>query len=253
MLELNSAHAQEKQSLPQITKDSLGNYRFQVNGRPYLVLGAQLWNSSAWPMITDQFWDQAKELLGCNTLEAPIYWQNLKPEPGKFNFEELDHLILSAREQGFRLVLLWFASYKNGRSEYAPPWVLEDTETYPRMRNASGEEIYVLSAIAAKNWEADKKAFVEVMRHIKAVDADEQTVLMMQVQDEPGSMWTDRDYSEAANRLFDGPVPEVLTKTLDKKPGTWKMVFGPDACRKPSMRTTLLPTSTSPKDRQRGL
>lgn len=226
MLFLYSAtFAQHK--LPVIKKEK-GKYTCYVDGKPFLILGAQLWNSSAWPGITDKFWEQAKE-LNANTIEAPIYWQNIEPEPGKFNFKELDHLILSAREQEMKLVLLWFGSYKNGRSQYAPPWVLENPEKYPRMRNSAGEEIYVLSAVSKTNLESDKKAFVEVMKHIREIDGTEQTVIMMQVENEPGSMWTNRDYSEEANKIFNAEIPERLAKGLNKKDDTWEEAFGVDA------------------------
>lgn len=217
-------------SLPELLRQG-DKYTFHVAGKPYLILGAQLWNSSAWPEITDQFWEQAKS-LGCNTIEAPVYWQNIEPEPGKFNFQELDHLIISARRQGFRLVLLWFGSYKNGRSQYAPPWVLENVDRYPRMKNAAGQDIYVLSAVSRTNLEADKAAFVALMKHIRQIDAQDQTVIMMQVENEPGSMWTDRDYAPEANRLYESAVPADIIKKLEKKAGKWSEVFavdGPEA------------------------
>lgn len=219
-------HIMAQKPLPEIRKEG-NKHTFYLEEKPFLILGAQLWNSSAWPEITDQFWEQAKA-LGCNTIEAPIYWQNIEPEPGQFNFRELDHLILSAREQGFRLVLLWFGSYKNGRSQYAPPWVLENVAEYPRMKNAGGQDIYVLSAVSKKNQEADQQAFVAVMKHIRELDADHQTVIMMQVENEPGSMWTNRDYSPAANELYEAAVPSDILRKLGKKPGNWEEVFGTD-------------------------
>lgn len=215
-----------QKNLPHITKEN-EKFTFYVDDKPFLILGAQLWNSTAWPEMTDRFWKQAKE-LNANTIEAPIYWQNIEPEPGKFNFKELDHLILGAREQGLRLVLLWFGSYKNGRSQYAPPWVLENPEKYPRMKNSAGEELYVLSAISKTNLEADKKAFVEVMKHIREIDGKDQTVIMMQVENEPGSMWTNRDYSEEANTLYASQIPEKLGQGLSKDQGTWQEAFGID-------------------------
>jgi hypothetical protein len=214
-------------ALPEIRKEDKG-FTFYVNNEPFLILGAQLWNSSAWPEITEQFWEQA-ETLGCNTIEAPVYWQNIEPEPGHFNFKELDHLIAGAREHNLKLVLLWFGSYKNGRSQYAPPWVLDDPGKYPRMHNAGGEEIYVLSAVSRTNLEADKSAFTALMEHIRQTDAATQTVIMVQVENEPGSMWTNRDYSGPANRLFEADVPKELTQKLDKRPGSWEDVFGVDA------------------------
>src|SRR3982751_565306 len=76
--------------LPSIVKKASGAYSFIVDGKPFTVLGAQLWNSSAWPTILDKAWPQIKE-LGCNTLEAPIYWQNIEPAEGRYNFKELDY------------------------------------------------------------------------------------------------------------------------------------------------------------------
>lgn len=224
LLVFNIAVSWAQTSLPKIVTKN-GKHQLMVDGKPFMVLGAQLWNSSAWPAITDKFWAQLRE-LNCNTLEAPIYWQNIEPEPGVYNFKELDNLILSARKEKLRLVLLWFASWKNGSSYYAPPWVLENSSKYLFMRNAGGDETMVLSPVSRVNLEADKKAYVEVMKHIKQIDGDHQTVIMMQVQNECGSLGTDRDYSDAANKLFDANVPDKLTSSLKKSPGKWKDVFG---------------------------
>jgi len=210
--------------LPKVVKRN-GRYQLLVDGKPFLILGAQLWNSSAWPAITDKFWPQLRE-LNCNTLEAPIYWQNIEPEPGVYNFKELDNLIQNARREKLRLVLLWFASYKNGSSTYAPPWVLENPEKYTRMRNGYGEEMIVLSPVDRVNVEADKRAFTALMKHIKETDAEQQTVIMVQVQNESGSLGTDRDYSDAANKLFDAAVPDKLATGLSKPAGKWSDLFG---------------------------
>ena len=203
-------------------------FTLYVDGKPFLLLGAQLWNSSAWAEYLPKIWPQLKE-LNCNTLEAPIYWQNIESEPGKFNFNNLDSLILGARRNGLKLVVLWFGSYKNGSLEYTPNWVRENPNKYPRMENAAGEPIYVLSAISKNNIEADKNAFVEVMKHIKRIDGKDRTVIMVQPENEPGSLQTDRDYSEAANKLYSGNVPQNLIQGLNKKQGNWDEVFGIEA------------------------
>jgi len=213
--------------MPEIRKED-GKYTFYVDGDPFLILGAQLWNSSAWSDTLDKIWPQLKE-MNCNTVEAPIYWQDIEPEPNKFNFKELDALVYGARENGLRLVLLWFGSYKNGSLEYTPSWIREDPEKYPRMRNAANQPVYVLSAISRTNLEADKKAFVKVMQHIKEIDKDHRTVIMVQPENEPGSLQTDRDYSEEANNLFFAPVPEDLVNGLKSKTGTWQELFGIEA------------------------
>lgn len=217
-----------QRALPTIVKKANGAYSLMVDGKPFIVLGAQLWNSSAWPAILDKTWPQLKE-LGCNTLEAPIYWQNIEPTPGKYNFNELDYLIINARKQGLRLILLWFASFKNGSSQYPPEWVLTQTDKYPRMKNSSGDDMMILSTVSQANIDADKKAFAAVMKHIKEIDEDHHTVIMMQVQNEAGSLGTDRDYSETASTIFMKKVPAALTDKFNKKSGTWEEVFGSQA------------------------
>jgi hypothetical protein len=66
------------------------------------------------------------------------------------------------------------------------------------------------------------------MRHLKEKDP-QHTVLMMQVENESGSLGLVRDFSPLAQKIFDAPVPADLLKTLNKKPGNWAQVFGPDA------------------------
>ncbi|MCF0070149.1 DUF5597 domain-containing protein [Dyadobacter sp. CY261] len=205
-----------------------GRHTLMVDGKPYLILGAQMWNSSGWPDILDKTWPQLKE-LHCNTLEVPIYWENIEKEQGKYDFADLDKLILDARRENIRLVLLWFASFKNGSSQYIPVWMKENTKQYTRMLNAGGQPIQVQATISENNRNADAKAFAAVMAHIRQIDEAHRTVIMMQVENEPGSLGTDRDYSPDATKLFNGQVPAKLVSTLKKKPGTWQQVFGFDA------------------------
>ncbi|SIN68995.1 DUF5597 domain-containing protein [Chitinophaga niabensis] len=215
--------------LPSVVKKQQGKgYNLMVDGKPFLVLGAQLWNSSSWPYIMEKTWPQLRELQ-CNTLEAPVYWQNVEPESGKYNFKELDSLLAGARREKIRLILLWFGSYKNGSSQYAPEWVLSRPDLYPRMKDAGGGELQLLSPVAQANLDADKKAFSALMRYLKKADAKEQTVIMVQVENEAGSLGTDRDYSEGANAVFKSAVPPKLLQQLGKQSGTWQEVFGVDA------------------------
>jgi hypothetical protein len=67
------------------------------------------------------------------------------------------------------------------------------------------------------------------MEHVKQVDGSRHTVIMMQVENESGSLGTPRDYSPEANKIFDGQVPEKLIAALHKTPGTWGQVFGAEA------------------------
>jgi beta-galactosidase GanA len=213
--------------IPRLTKVG-DQHQLIVNGQPFIVLGAQTGNSSGWPSQLDSVWKQAAQ-MHVNTLEIPIYWEEIEPEPGRFNFQTVDALVEGARANGFRLVLLWFATWKNGAMDYAPAWVKQDTEKYPRMIDPGGRPVRVLSPHSNTNRDADSTAFAAVMRHLKQIDGTDRTVIMIQVQNEPGSLFTVRDNSEASNKLFAGAAPADLVKKLGKQSGTWSEVFGPEA------------------------
>ncbi len=201
-----------------------GRHALLVDGAPYLVLGAQINNSSSWPAILPEVWP-ALEAMHVNTAEAPVYWEQIEPAPGRFDWTGVDALLEGARAHHLHLVPLWFGTWKNGNDHYVPEWVKRDPAHYPRMRNAYGTPLDVLSANAPANMEADRKAFTALMHHLAERDAAEHTVLMVQVENESGSIGTARDYSPEANRQFAGQVPPELLKALGKHPGTWSEVF----------------------------
>ncbi len=98
---------------------------------PSLSLGAQINNSSAWPATLPSVWP-ALEAMHVNTVEAPVYWEQMEPQPGKFDFSNVDELLAGARQHHLRLVLLWFGTWKNGQAHYIPEWMKNDTKRYPR-------------------------------------------------------------------------------------------------------------------------
>src|SRR5512140_2380684 len=77
-----SVHVFAAEAPKLIQKD--GHYTLLVDGRPYLILGGQIHNSSGWPSDLPQVW-QSMEALHANTVEAPVYWEQLEPQPGKFD------------------------------------------------------------------------------------------------------------------------------------------------------------------------
>src|SRR6188768_2457816 len=79
-----------------------------VDGKPFLVLGGELGNSTASSMKYMQpFWARFKA-MHLNTILAPVYWELIEPEEGKFNFSLLDSLLNTSRANNLKLVLLWF-------------------------------------------------------------------------------------------------------------------------------------------------
>ena len=55
------------------------------------------------------------------------------------------------------------------------------------------------------------------MRHVREKDRREQTVLMVQVENEMGYLGQGRDRSKAANQLFAGPAPAELKSELERR------------------------------------
>ncbi|UWZ84570.1 GH35 family beta-galactosidase [Occallatibacter riparius] len=205
-----------------------GRYALLVDGRPYLALGGQIHNSSAWPSELPQVW-KAIAALHANTVEAPVYWEQFEAQEGHFDYSNVDQLIDGARAHNLRMVLLWFGTWKNGNMHYVPDWVKTDTTRFPRVIRPDGEPIDVLSPLSRNTLEADKKAFVALMRHLKQVDGDRHTIIVVQVENESGNVGSIRDNSPVAHREFDGPVPQDLLAIVRKSPGTWRQVFAGEA------------------------
>jgi Domain of unknown function (DUF5597)/Glycosyl hydrolases family 35 len=205
-----------------------GRYALMVEGQPYLVLGGQIHNSSAWPSELPQVW-QSMATLHANTVEAPVYWEQIEPQPGHFDFTNVDQLVEGARAHNLHVVLLWFGTWKNGNMHYVPAWVKADSKRFPRVIRPDGEPIDVLSPLSRNTLDADKTAFAALMRHLKQIDNEKHTVLMIQVENESGNIGSVRDNSAEANREFAGPVPADLLAATHKQAGTWNQVFPGEA------------------------
>jgi hypothetical protein len=205
-----------------------GRHALMVDGAPYFVLGAQINNSSSWPAVLPQVWP-ALEAMHVNTAAAPVYWEQIEPKPGQWDWTSVDALIDGARAHHLHLVLLWFGTWKNGNDHYVPDWVKSDPQKYSRVINAYGNPLDVLSANSDVNRDADRAAFVALTKHLAERDGSEHTILMIQVENESGIVGSVRDFSAMADRQFAGQVPPELLKGLDKKPGTWSEVFPGDA------------------------
>jgi Domain of unknown function (DUF5597)/Beta-galactosidase len=233
----------QETSFPHLERRGVAT-QLMVNGKPFLILGGELLNSSSsnldfmkptWPRLAS---------LSLNTVLTPLSWELVEPAEGEFDFALVDGLLAQARDQRLHTVFLWFGSWKNGMSSYAPLWVKQDTKRFPRVvRNGNTAEI--LTPLASATRDADARAFAAVMQHLREVDGRDHTVLMMQVENEVGVLGDARDHSPEANRAFASTVPEELLQYLkthsdsldpelrtlweqtgEKTSGTWTQVFG---------------------------
>ncbi len=208
-----------------------GRHALFVDGAPFLVLGAQVNNSSAWPELLPKVWP-AIHSIHANTVEMPIYWEQLEPQPGSFDFSVVDTLVDECRKHDVRLILLWFGTWKNGGPGYQPLWMKQARATFPRMIGADGKAVGSPSPFGMATLEADRRAFVALMRHLKKTDP-QHTVIMVQVENEPGTWGAVRDHSALAQKAFDGPVPTEVVAAMPKAPrssrATWRSTFGKEA------------------------
>ena len=204
-----------------------GRHALMVDGAPYLILGAQTNNSSNYPDALKDVWPSV-EKMHANTLSIPVAWEQIEPTEGKFDFSYVDVLIKQARERDVKVVLLWFATWKNNAPHYAPAWVKLDNARFPRVVKQDGDTLNSMSPLGKNTLAADKKAFVELMKHLKKNDKDH-TVIMVQVQNEVGTYQSVRDFSVLAQQHFTAQVPADLIQQLKLKSGSWAQVFGKDA------------------------
>ena len=210
-----------------------------VDGKPFLVLAGELSNSTATSLdYMKRVWPKLVAQTKLNTVLAGVSWNQIEPQEGKFDFSVLDGVIQGARKHNLRLVLLWFGSWKNSLSSYAPDWVKKDFERFPRAQFEGGKSIEELSTFSEANRDADARAFAALMRHVKEVDGRQHTVIMIQVENEVGMHTVSRDHSPAATQALAGQVPKELMDYLqqhkdDPDPGVSPGLGGRRASRPP--------------------
>jgi len=229
------AFAQGK-PIPRIVKEG-AKYTFLVDGKPFIMLGGQVDNFSAWlpgPSfhtvlpVQDEI---AKVLPGfksynANTIEFPVHWGYIEPQEGRFDFAAFDQIIHDIRAHDLRAIPLWFGTWKGGDDTFQPNWVRSNPARFPKALNEAGKALSALSPLGTATLEADRKAFSALMKHIRAIDENDRTVILVQVENESGILGAARDHSPEANKLFNGPVPGEFATALKKAPGSWAQVFG---------------------------
>jgi hypothetical protein len=216
-----------------------------VDGQPYLVLGGELANTASSSLAyMKPVWPRLAR-MNLNTAITGVSWAQVEPQEGAYDFSVIDGLLEGARASGMHVIFIWFGSWKNGISSFAPAWVKADQDRFPRAKVRYGHSVEVLSTLSDANRDADARAYSAFMRHLRETDSKTHTVLMIQLENEVGLLGDSRDRSAAADAAFAGPVPAELTAYLaanreslrpglrkawedagSRASGTWEEVFG---------------------------
>ncbi len=202
-----------------------GRQVFYVDGWPFTALAVEIpWEELVYGRYHETLhaYDHlypAAHAIGLNTLKVPIKWSMVEPEKDVYDFSYVDHVKAMAEKHNLKLILGWFGHYAsndgnlyfNLTSEvFSPFYIIDDEKTYPRAIDARGAShhnavSYEYDAIT----EREAKAFRAFMQHIKEIDAQTRTILMIQTENEIAVfggeredhiLW--RDHSPRANELF---------------------------------------------------
>ena len=209
-----------------VSKD--GRHALIVDGAPFLMLSGQVNNSTNYPEPLAKTW-AVLDRIHANTVEVPVAWQQVESTEGQFDLSFVQALLDQARAHDKRVVLLWFGTWKNTSPAYTPAWVKLDNRRFPRMKDRAGKDHDVLTPLSTRTLEADKRAFVKLIEYLRDHDP-QNTVIMVQVQNETGSYRVPRDYSAQGDKLFAQPIPKALAERVGKS-GTWATAFGAQADR----------------------
>ncbi len=196
-----------------------------VDGLPFTVLAVEIpWDQLIYGRYGEtlhayDYLYPAAEAMGLNALKVPIKWSMVEPKPGFYDFTYVDHARDLAQKNHLKLILNWFGHYASGDGTiygnltgemYAPFDIIRDEKTYPRAVDGNG-----IVHHNAASYEDDAiiqreiAAFSAFMEHIKKVDGDTHTILMIQVENEIAVFGADRqnrklwrDHSPASDKLF---------------------------------------------------
>ena len=231
-----------KSSQPELRKSGRVTQLY-VHDKPFLILGGELGNSNASSLASLATALERCRAMQLNAVMLPVYWDLIEPQEGQFDFKLVQAAIDQARARGLKLVPLWFGTWKNSMSCYAPSWVKRDVARFPRAKRQSGEPLEIISPASTAAAEADAHAFAALMRWIKQYDSSENTVIMVQVENEVGIIPEPRDHSELSEKTYRSEVPAELLALATagklgpevgaiweragrKNRGAWPEVFG---------------------------
>lgn len=194
-----------------------------VDGKPLVMRSGELHNSTASSLdyMRENHVMERMAAMNLNSVIATVSWEQFEPVEGQYDYTLVDGLLQDARKNNLKLMLIWFGTWKNPMITYAPTWVKHDPKRFPRAVDEQGKEMEMLSLFDQNITRADAKAYVALLQHLKEVD-QQHTVVMMQIENEPGIRGTKRDFSASAEKAWKADVPTQLIEYLKKNKATLK-------------------------------
>lgn len=203
------------ENTPKIVKKDNG-FSFLINEQSFIMLAAEVHNSACTSReYMENVWSKVKQ-LNCNTVLVPVYWELIEPRENYFDFKIVEQLIIDARKYDIKLVLLWFGSWKNGLSTYAPNWVKTNLKRFPRTKDEQGVKTKILSMFHSEILSVELNSFINFMKYVKEFDCNEQTVIAVQIENEVGILGSTRDFSSSATEEYNENVPDELIEYIKK-------------------------------------
>ena len=157
-------------------------YRLTVDGKPFLMLGAQLRMDFFRDLDhkgldeLDKYFELAKS-LNITVVQLSFCWSDVEKEYDVYSDKTVRAFIDYCRKYDLKAEFLWFGSFMCGYSveQYMPSYVTEDEATYPRFKGGwdgwQGWTYYLKPGNAAL-LERETKAIGKIMEFIDAYDRE---------------------------------------------------------------------------------
>ena len=99
----------------------------------------------------------------------------------------------------------------------APPWVKSDHMRFRWVIHPLGVPIWGLSPYGQATCDANTRAFSHLMAYFRE-HGTRRALIARQLENEPGTLWSDRSYGAQAEALFQASVPEQLIEASVSTP-----------------------------------
>lgn len=180
-------------------------YRLTVDGKPFLMLGAQL-RTDFFRQLDGKTLEQLDEYfslaagLNITCVQVPVSWSDVETDYDIYTDKTIKAYIDYCEKYNIKLEILWFGSYMCGYSVegHLPDYIVKDTKTYSELNPSAayqgwqGKQFY-LSPGNKVLVEREVKAVSEMMNFIADYDnklGNPHTVIGIQVENEPDMLAT---------------------------------------------------------------